>query len=210
MVIFDLDGTLSDPAEGITGSLNHALEQLGHPTRPSSELLRYIGPPLGVAFSELMDTADRALIERAIELYREHYKAVGYSQNRLYDGIPETLARLADSGLELRIATYKRSDIAVMVAEHLGIAPLFHQIHGCDAGISKGQLLRRILPTAESTDVRSVMVGDRDSDFIAAAEAGIQSLGVAWGYGTAEELDSATDTVGTLQHLPSAIRRILS
>jgi phosphoglycolate phosphatase len=86
-VIFDLDGTIADPAEGITRSINHALEELGHTPHPRADLLKYIGPHLSTTFSELLGTRDEATLARAIELYRERYIPVGYRENRFYQSM---------------------------------------------------------------------------------------------------------------------------
>ncbi len=82
-VIFDLDGTITDPSEGITRSINHALVELGHAAHPESNLQKYIGPNLNITFSELMKTANAAKLAHAIELYRERYIPIGYQENRL-------------------------------------------------------------------------------------------------------------------------------
>ncbi len=127
-VIFDLDGTITDPSEGITRSINHALVELGHAAHPERDLQKYIGPNLNITFSELMKTANVAKLAHAIELYRERYIPIGYQKNRLYDGIHKVLSRLITGGSFLCIATTKRKDIAVEVLEFLGVETFFTQV----------------------------------------------------------------------------------
>jgi phosphoglycolate phosphatase len=95
-LFFDLDGTLSDPSEGITRSVQYALECLGRPFPPKSELTRYIGPPLRWTFPKLLDTDDKDLVETAVGYYRERYEDVGLFENEVYPGIPEVLGQLHD------------------------------------------------------------------------------------------------------------------
>ncbi len=206
-VIFDLDGTLTDPAEGITRSINYALVELGHEACAENDLQKYIGPHLNTTFSELMGTTDEATLARAVELYRERYIPVGYRENRLYDGVQDVLAGLLADGSTLCIATTKRKDIAVKVLEYLGVDGFFAQVHGCDLYRSKSDLLRDILSEGELAHRPTVMIGDRDTDFQAAVAAGIPSIAVRWGYGTDDELAMATEVVDTPSELPEAIER---
>ena len=177
-VIFDLDGTITDPAEGITRSINHALVGLGHAPRPEKDLEKYIGPHLNITFSELMGSTDAPTLARAIELYRERYIPVGYRENRLYDGIDDALACLQAGGSALCIATTKRKDIALQVLQFLAVAARFSQVHGCDLDRSKADLLRDILSDPDAARRPAVMIGDRATDFQAAAEVGLPSIGV--------------------------------
>ena len=186
------DGTITDPAEGITRSINHALVELGHSAHPEADLRKYIGPHLNITFSELMGTSDEGTLARAIELYRERYIPVGYRENRMYDGMREVLSRLCADGSSLCIATTKRKDIAQSVLDFLGIDTFFTQIHGCDLHRTKPDLLRDILADAALSAHPMVMIGDRDTDFDAAAEVGMPSIAVRWGYGTKDELAKAT------------------
>jgi phosphoglycolate phosphatase len=204
-VIFDLDGTISDPAQGITRSINHALVELGYDTYPEEKLLRYIGPNLNITFSELAGIKTKAMLLRAVELYRQRYTAVGYRENVLYDGIVEVLARLVSDGSLLCIATTKRKDIASKVLEFLGIDGYFTQVHGCDLYRSKSELLRDILSDSTLGTRSMVMIGDRDTDFLAASEVNIPSIAVRWGYGEEKEFALATDVVNWPADLPAAI-----
>jgi phosphoglycolate phosphatase len=206
-VIFDLDGTITDPAEGITRSINHALVELGYAARPERDLEKYIGPQLRIIFSELMGTTNETRLARAIELYRERYIPIGYRENRLYDGIHKVLSRLIAGGSSLYIATAKRKDIAVKVLEYLNVGTFFAQVHGCDLHRPKSDLLGDILLDDALATQPTVMIGDRDTDFRAAAAVGMPSIGVRWGYGTDAELAMATYVVETPSELPEAIER---
>lgn len=206
-VIFDLDGTISDPSEGFTRSINYALVELGYSAYPEKELLRYIGPHLNIAFSELAGIKDAGTLSHAIELYRKRYIPIGYRENHLYDGILGVLSQFVSCGSTLCIATTKRKDIALKVLEFLKIDRYFTQIHGCDLHRSKTDLLRDILSDATLGKNPMVMIGDRDTDFIAASEVNMASIAVRWGYGEEKELAMATDVVEKPAELPEAIMR---
>ncbi len=206
-VIFDLDGTITDPAAGITRSINHALVELGHPAHPEADLQKYIGPHLNITFSELMGTSDESTLARAIELYRERYIPVGYQENRLYGGMRQVLSRLCADGSALCIATTKRQDIAQSVLDFLGIDAFFTQVHGCDLHRTKPDLLRDILSDASLSVQPMVMIGDRDTDFDAATQVGMPSIAVRWGYGTDREFKMATAVAESPSDLPSVIER---
>jgi phosphoglycolate phosphatase len=206
-VIFDLDGTITDPADGITRSINHALIALGYAPQPESDLKKYIGPHLNITFSELMQTTDAVTLARAVELYRERYIPIGYRENCLYDGIQEVLSQLIENGSSLCIATTKRKDIAVSVLEFLGIETFFIQVHGCDLHRTKSDLLRDIMSESALSKQPMVMIGDRDTDFLAASEVNMPSIAVRWGYGHEKELKLATDIVNKPGELPNVIMR---
>ena len=204
-VIFDLDGTITDPAKGITGSINYALKNLRHMEHPEKDLRKYIGPHLDTTFGELMGTADETMLARATELFREMYVRIGYTENKIYDGIREVLGRLQTEGSTLCVVTMKLRDIAMKVLEFLEIESLFAQVHGCDLNQSKPDLLRGILIDDDLGGQPAVMIGDRGTDFVAAASASIPSIAVGWGYGTEDELSMATYIVETPTELPAAI-----
>ena len=207
-IIFDLDGTVTDPAAGITGSINHALVELGHSEIPLAALEKYIGPPLESTFAELLGTTDVIVLAEAVALYRERFISVGYRENLVYEGMREILERLSADGSALCIATAKRQDIAVQVLQHLGLEEQFSQVHGCDLRRSKADLLRDILSDDRPPGTPAVMIGDRSTDFQAAAEVGIPSIGVRWGYGSEEELALATELASVPGDLPAAIARM--
>ena len=208
-VIFDLDGTISDPAEGITGAINHTLDQLGFLKHPVEELLCFIGPPLIETFSKLTGEENPSFLENAVQIYRDYYTKIGFKENKLYSGIPELLGELELRGTQLYIATNKRKDIAEQVLEHLQIDHFFRQVHGCDIQHTKTELLQRILEENQLKKQPIVMIGDRSSDFHAAAEVNIPSIAVRWGYGTEEEFTQATQTVDVPEELLSVIQEMI-
>lgn len=203
--LFDLDGTISDPAEGIARSINHALSGLGHPVLPENSLARHIGAPLDRIFRELLGTPDAGVTARAVELYRERYIRVGYRENRLYEGMPGVLERIRSEGRSLRLATTKRRDIALAVLGHFGLLRLFDGVHGCDIDFTKTDLLRAVLSDDSVRGDAAVMVGDRRFDFDAASAVGIPSIAVRWGYGDGSELAGATAVADTPADLPLLI-----
>ena len=204
-VIFDLDGTLSDSAEGIVKSINYALPKLGFKELPKEDLLQYIGPPLNVIIEKLTGKNDEEFLLKGIKIFRERYFSIGYKENVLYEGITEILKKLIDRGDILCVATAKREDIAENVLKYFGIDRYFTQVHGSDFHRKKADLLRDIMNDSTLNHNAMIMIGDRDSDFMAAGEAGIPSLGVKWGYGNEEELKLASAVVERPEDLPDAI-----
>lgn len=204
-VIFDLDGTLSDSAEGIVKSINYALQRLGLKQLPAENLMQYIGPPLNVIIEKLTGSRDEDFLLKGVKLFRERYFSIGYKENVLYEGIAETLKNLTERGDILCVATAKREDIAKNVLAYFGIDKYFTQVQGSDLHRKKSELLRDMMNNSTLNHRPMVMIGDRDSDFRAAGEAGIPSLGVKWGYGNDEELKLATAVVDKPEDLPAAI-----
>jgi phosphoglycolate phosphatase len=188
-LVFDLDGTLSDPKAGIVRSINHALASNGYRQLPEAELVRYIGPPLDQTFSRIIGVSDVIEIFSLVESYRERYAAVGYAENTIYDGIPHVLAKLVEEGAILGVCTSKRRDFAEMILDMFGIRALFRFVDGGDIGVHKWQQLEGLVQRGVVTR-DSVMIGDRDVDLIAAHRNGLQSAGVLWGYGSPEELQN--------------------
>jgi phosphoglycolate phosphatase len=197
-VLFDLDGTLTDPAEGITQSIRHALRILGLLTPPNSDLVRYIGPPLRNTFAQLLGrNPGDAQVERAIGLYRERFSSVGLFENRLYPGVPEMLESLLEAGFGLYVATSKPQAFAVSICEHFGLHRYLSGIYGPELKgwfDDKGDLLAHLLSEEGIPAKDALMVGDREHDIMAAQKNGILSAGVTYGYGTREELKQAGAT----------------
>jgi phosphoglycolate phosphatase len=207
-IVFDLDGTLTDPFEGVTKSINYALTQLGFEGLPPEQLKKYIGPPLKDTFAELLKKS--ALVDEAIHKFRERYFDTGYKENVPYPGVWQLLAGLHGSGANLHIATSKRQDIAQTVILHFGFDPFFKSVRGSGGlNAEKSQLLVQI----KRSDPRpvNIMVGDRCFDMVAAKKGGFTSIGVLWGYGSREELmaHGAQATASSLAHLPAIIQKIV-
>ena len=186
MLLFDLDGTLSDPLPGIGRSINHALEQHGHRPRPLTELGACVGPPLAQIFTGL--TGERN-VERYIASYRERYSATGYAENTLYPGIAPTLEALGDAGIAMAVCTSKRADFAERILERFGLLRHFTFVDGGDGSAHKREQVAALRGRGAVGDA-TLMIGDRAMDLVAAHDNGLQAGGVLWGYGSRAELDA--------------------
>ncbi len=193
-VLLDLDGTLTDPALGITSCITYALTRLGIAAPPSHTLHFAIGPPLRGSFATLLATDDAQLIERAMVLYRQRFADTGLFENALYDGVPETLAALKAQNHRLILATAKPHVYARRILDHFGILAPFDAIYGSELDGTrqhKGDLLAYLIACENIDPSTAVMVGDRHHDIDAAHANGCLAIGVTYGYGTAQELSHA-------------------
>jgi phosphoglycolate phosphatase len=191
--LFDLDGTLTDPREGITRSIAYALERLGVQAPPLDELCFAIGPPLRASLAQLLGTDARDTVEKALAYYRERFADVGLFENRPYDGIEETLREMAASGALLVVATSKPHLYARRIIDHFALDTHFSEVHGCELDGTredKRDLLAHILPHHGIDPRDATMIGDRGVDMRAARHHGVAAVGALWGYGSAEELDA--------------------
>ncbi|MCS5629149.1 MAG: HAD hydrolase-like protein [Planctomycetes bacterium] len=205
-VLFDLDGTLTDPREGITRCIRHALEKLGRDSPPDSELFRFIGPPLREAFASILGPADRDLIEKAVALYRERFASIGILENQVYPGIPALLVRLRELQYRLLVATSKPIVYAERILEHFGIARHFEAVYGPDLDGNhddKSEMVRFLVREERLEPANTALVGDRKHDMLAARENGLIAIGVAYGFGTEAELASAG--AWTVARSPTAV-----
>ena len=188
ILIFDLDGTISDPKDGIVRSVNYALESFDFKPRSDVEISQFIGPPLNEMFESLTQITDPATTSSLISKYRERYADIGYSENTLYEGIRDSLMTLYDEGANrLAICTSKRRDFAIKILEMFELFELFEFINGGDVGIEKWQQLGGLLESG-SISSKSLMIGDRYLDLTAAHSNNLNSAGVLWGYGSEEEI----------------------
>ena len=218
-VLFDLDGTLTDSRPGILRSTRYALQRLNEAngeTRPipeESALGFMIGPPLRESFAKLAG-ADR--VEAMLAFYRERYVSIGMFENAVYEGVPEALQALHDSGNRLFVATSKNEDDAHTVLDHYKLAKFFAGIYGAQADGGRavksdliGYLLARENIAANPTEV--AMIGDRKYDVLGAKAVGVSALGALWGYGGAEELTEAgaDALLEAPRSIPQAVREVL-
>jgi phosphoglycolate phosphatase len=187
LVMFDLDGTISDPIVGIGRSINYALTHFGHSPLELDDLAVHIGPPLDEAFRTITGISSAEQIAPYIAKYRERYAEVGYAGNELYPGIPEALARLAKAGVPLAVCTSKRIDFAELILEMFGLRSHFRFVNGGEIGKQKWQQVAELKSQGLVT-AKSVMVGDRAVDLIAAHRNGMHAAAVLWGHGTPAEL----------------------
>jgi phosphoglycolate phosphatase len=211
-ILFDLDGTLTDPVLGITRCIQHALVNLGR-TAPEIDSLRpCVGPPLQDSFAELLETTDEFLLSEAIRLYRERFKPIGMFENSVYPDVPEGLKTLRAQGHRLWVATSKPHVFAREIVEHFGLAEFFERVHGSElSGVNadKGDLIRHVLSEEGISPEHAWMVGDRKHDVLGARRNGVEAIGVLWGYGSEEELRAAAPRriVATMAELCEAIQR---
>jgi phosphoglycolate phosphatase len=191
-VLFDLDGTLTDPFIGITSSIQHALRQMGHEPPASEELRRYIGPPLQANFMEML--GDEALAAQAVGFYRERYGDVGKFENELIPGITDVLRTMTNAGYTLFVATSKLETYSIDIIDHFGLSPFFRRVYGSaldGSRADKGELIRHIVHTEGLDPQQTVMIGDRLHDAHGAARNDIRAVGVLWGFGDRAELEGA-------------------
>ncbi len=212
-VLFDLDGTLTDPKEGITKSVQYALQALGRPVPPMEDLLWTIGPPLRWNFVKLLGSD--ALADEGVRLYRERFAQVGLFENAVIDGIPALLDRLLAQGRTLYVATSKPHVFAKRILDHFGLSDRFVAIYGSELDgtrADKRDLIAWILAKERFDAAHAVMIGDREHDVIGARSSGIATVGVRWGYGSDTELLDAgaawlvdrPDEIGALLDAPGA------
>ena len=192
-LIFDLDGTLTDPSVGITRCLNFALVEHGFPEIPESVLSTHIGPPLDETFLNLIGADHVGLIDSLVAKYRERYSSIGYSENEIYPGICATLEVLASAGLRLGVCTSKLGSYSQNILDLFGISEHFSFLDGGDVGIKKHQQLAGLLDVGV-IDSAAVMIGDRNVDIEAAHTNGLRSIGVLWGFGDIDEIETAGPT----------------
>lgn len=193
-ILFDLDGTLTDPKEGITKSVAHALRYFGIQVESLDSLTCFIGPPLTASFPEYYGLGEEET-EIAVAKYRERFSAVGWAENVPYAGIGELLSALKTAGKKLLVATSKPEVFAVRILEHFGLASYFDLICGAPMqapkGHGKADVIRDALERMGITELSDVvMVGDRLHDVEGAHKIGLPCIGVLYGYGDREEMEN--------------------
>jgi phosphoglycolate phosphatase len=187
IVLFDLDGTLSDPLEGIAKSINFALSHFGFPLLDLDEVRKYVGPQIDHIFSEITCQTSPTLLGALVQHYRERYADVGYSENVLYSGVPEALARLRGLGVVMAVCMSKRRDFAERILDMFSLRDYFEFVDGGEVGLEKWQQIET-LRSRRQVSAASLMVGDRAVDLIAARRNGLSAGAVLWGYGSEAEL----------------------
>lgn len=190
-ILFDLDGTLTDSGDGIMNCAALALERLGIPIPPRDALRVFVGPPLHDTFRQFGVPEDQ--VDEAIRIYRSRYVPIGKFENTPYPGIRELLEKLRAQGNRLYVATSKPEEMAVEVLEHFDLAHFFDHI--CGASLDRSRIAKdaviSYLLQLHGADGQMVMVGDTVFDVLGAAAHGIPAVGVAWGYGSVEEMKKA-------------------
>lgn len=194
-ILFDMDGTLTDPKEGITKCVQYALEKLGRTAPPADELVWFIGPPLRESFASILQTSDHSLIEQAVDAYRERYADTGIYECFLYPGIKNLLAELHKLNYRVILATSKASVYAQQLLKHFSIDHFFNLVVGsnldgslCDKSDIIAHIFNRL---PDLNKKRTVMIGDRIYDIKGAQDNGIDVIGVTYGYGSLIEIREA-------------------
>ena len=194
-ILFDLDGTLTDPAEGITKAVEAALNHYSIAVEDRSTLHKFIGPPLDESFPEFYGF-DAARTAEATEVFRAYFDRQGWRENIPYPGVEDMLRDLRAAGKRLLVATSKPEVFALRIMEHFGLAQYFDHICGApmdnQEGAKKAAVIRDALRRAGVEDLSTaVMVGDRRHDIDGARQAGLEAVGVLWGYGDLQELEAS-------------------
>ena len=194
IIAFDLDGTLTDPEEGLTSGFAYALSKMGIPYESKKSLSRFIGPPLKAEFIAVYGFRDEEA-EECVRLFREYFSVYGWWDNKLYDGVPEMLAALKKEGKKLILATSKPEVFAKKILKLFSIAEYFDFIGGATLDhtrVEKSEVLAYALESVGGGE--AILVGDRKFDAEGAAACGIDSLGVLYGHGSEEEICKANFT----------------
>lgn len=208
-LLFDLDGTLTDPKEGITKSVQYALNEFGIQIEDRDELCPFIGPPLKDSFMEFYNFSEEDA-KKAVILYREYFTDKGMLDNKVYEGAEEVLKSLVDRGKKLYVASSKPEVFVRQIMKHFGLDIYFAFMGGSDLNGTrdkKADVIRYVMKECGLKDPeRVVMIGDRKHDILGAREVSIDSVGVLYGYGSRQELEEAgalkiAETIFDLQNL---------
>ncbi len=208
-ILLDLDGTLTDPAEGITKSIAYALESMGILVEDLNDLKRFIGPPLKDTFITAYGFDESAAFQ-AVAKYRERFAAVGLYENQLFEGIPSLLESLKLEGYDLFLATSKPEIFAIKILQHFQLDSFFSFIGGAaldESRPSKGHVIDYVMKESNLNRVeKCVMIGDREHDVLGAKWFNMSSVGVLYGFGDREELEQAgadyiVDSIPELERL---------
>lgn len=193
-LLFDLDGTLTDPAEGITNCVEYALEKFDIHPSSKEELYPYIGPPLTYSFTNYHGLS-QSNAEQAVAYYRERFSEKGLFENQVYEGIAELLGELQNYGITLIVATSKPEEFANRILEHFGLAQHFAFVAGCTLSGLRPEKTNVIAYVREQyPDINAentLMIGDRKFDIEGAHACGLPAVGVLYGYGDRAEMEAA-------------------
>lgn len=198
-IFFDLDGTLTDPFEGITGSVQRSLKYFGIEVKDRCELKCFIGPPLWESYMKYYGMT-REEADEAVVRYREYFSVKGLYENRVYEGIPELLSELKETGLRLSVATSKPWIFSQKILEKFELAGYFDFLSGSELDgrrVNKADVIEYAIEKLGIADRSSIlMVGDRLHDIEGAHKCGVKAAGVLWGYGDrAEHTEHGADYI---------------
>ena len=192
-VLFDLDGTLTDPGMGITNSVAFALRKYGIEVQDRKELYKFIGPPLYESFMKHYSFSKEEA-ETAVSYFREYFRDTGIFENEVYDGIENLLKKIKASGRKIILATSKPEEFAKRILVHFNLDKYFDFVAGAtmdSSRVEKSDVIAYALKESGCSAENAVMVGDRMHDILGAKENGLASIGVLFGYGSREELENA-------------------
>ena len=213
VLLFDLDGTLTDSGPGIMHAAQTALDSFGITGLSEQALRQFVGPPLVESFMKYYGF-DREQARASVEIYREYFEDKGMFENAVYPGIPELLDGLKKDGYKLYVATSKPEQYSVKIIEHFGLAEYFEMVGGADMNetrVHKGDVIRYVMESCGFTDSSEiVMVGDRENDMNGAKQNHMESVGVLYGYGSREELENsgACHIAKTVEELGKVLRSL--
>lgn len=197
LILFDLDGTLTDPWTGITNSVAYALDKFDIHIEDKTQLIKFIGPPLVESFAQFYNFSEQQA-KQAVEFYREYFAEKGIFENRVYDGVEDLLKSLVLAGKRLCVATSKPEVYAKRILEHFKLSQYFEYIAGATMDETRNQkydVIEYALKKCNFTDrTKAVMVGDRKHDVLGAKMCSVESVGVLYGYGSRDELQAAGAT----------------
>ena len=200
VLIWDLDGTLTDSASGIMNAIFYAVKKMGFPPLTQEEARAFIGPPLHDSFQRRFDLSSGDTL-RAVDAFREYYREKGIWENRLYPDVAETLQKLSGQQTIMAVATAKPRVFAEKILGHFQVSHYFSIIAGSlfdGSKTDKDELIRDVLSGLAFSRKEAVcMIGDRLHDYLGAKKAGVSSCAVTYGYGTREEWDQADYSVSS-------------
>ncbi len=195
-LLFDLDGTLTDPGKGITNGFINAIDYFHRPIPSYQELCKFIGPPLKESFMRFLGWSEADTLT-GIKKYREYYSTTGLFENEVYAGIPQLLEKLQAAGYILYVATSKPEDFSVRITDTFDLSKYFVKVCGSamdETRTTKTEVIAYVMECAGLTEADKpamLMIGDRHHDIDGARNTGIDSCGILWGYGSREELETA-------------------
>jgi phosphoglycolate phosphatase len=206
-ILFDLDGTITDPSQGITKCYAYALEKMGEPVPARSELIKFIGPPLRQGFAQVISDPTSERVEEAVRLYRERFTDIGIYEVELTPGVKDAMERLKAAGKKLFVVTSKPQQFAERTLEHFGLMQYLDGVYGSSAEGTlddKADIVALCLEREMLDPSRSIMIGDRLHDFHAASAHGVRMIGVRCGFAAPGELESLSCQciINDLRELP--------
>ena len=206
-ILFDLDGTLVDSSQGIFNAFRQSFEKLGLTPLTNQEMKAFIGPPLKVTFQKFFDKEDE--VQQAIACFRSYYNIKGVHEVTTYPKIKETLQKLIDKGCQLYVTTSKHQPMADLMLEEQGLTSYFKAIYGSTENrYHKADVIKACLIDYDITPETAYIIGDTSFDMIGGKTAGINTVGVSWGFGTEDELtNSGADAI---VHIPLELLQLFN